>query len=1032
MQETTVGKILLKNNVPDHLKSHVNDVTLDKKGIASLFQKLSDGPSDTYKEFVTKLARLGFEVATRQGSTVPLTDLNPLDDKEARFDQLDKDLAEIKRGTGTKREKDQKIGDLYGKFTKDFEDALMAAGIKKNHTLAKVITSGSRGSMAQYRQTVGGVILVNDEKGRPITDFPIRHSFAEGLSIPEYLLHSYGTRAGAIGTKLSVADSGFFCFTAETLVRMADFSVRRIADIKIGDWVLGANKVGNTFPVQVKNVFANGIKEVFEFKFRKLKSRKEFIIIEGTEGHEVLAKFKRGKTYNSGVKKIQLSEANKSGFGLIPAKECMSNKGHEEKYAHLLGVLLGDGGLSGPSINFSCVDTELLTKLNLELEQLNLVFNKTPRQKEDNIEYTLQEIERTPFNRTAQGQVVAGIYMPVRKWLDEMGVLGKKSFEKTIPAQVTGWNNASVAKLIAGLIETDGCISFTNNGSLPTINFTCTSEEMVYQLRELLEVRFGIYAPSIGHRKLTGKKVKPSKKAPFEKTHKHDAYSVTINDPESVKRFHQLIPIVGVKKQTFDELMGAYIPADRDDSTSFAFLSKARLPDQEVYDFEVDFPDHLYVLANGAVVSNSKQLSRAAMPIKIEEHDCGTDNGIPVPISDKDSCGTFLAKPVGGYNKNNEVTPGMLAALKIKGIDEIVVKSPMTCQAGRRNHAWSVCQLCAGKRESGRLSPIGSYLGVTAATALGEPLAQGTLNTKHTSSGSTLGKTTATGFKLIQQLANIPHTFQNRAAIAETEGTVTTVRKLPQGGHEIVLNTGAAKPSVHYVPTGFDVTANVGDKVETGDVMSEGLVNPADIVKYKGIGEGRRYYADIMRKAFEESGMGGNRRNFEVIAKAAIDHVKITHPDGLGNHLADAVVSYQSLEKDYKPRPDSQLVRSDLAIGKYLEEPVLHYTIGTKVTSTVANYLKRHDVQSVRVHNNPPPFEPEMHRLLDIPGHVPDWAHQLYSTYLEKRLIKGVNEGLTSNLKGPSPILGLAYGIGFGHGKLGEVYDDSEEDEENS
>ena len=639
MQETTVGKILLKHNVPDHLKSHVDEVTLDKKGISSLFQKLSDGPSDVYKDYVTRLARLGFEVATRQGSTVPLTDLSPLDDKEERFDKLEKDLAEIKRSPGTKREKDQKIFELYQKFTKDFEDALMAAGIKKNHTLAKVITSGSRGSMQQYRQTVGGVILVNDEKGRPITDFPIRHSFAEGLSIPEYLLHSYGTRAGAIGTKLSVADSGFF----------------------------------------------------------------------------------------------------------------------------------------------------------------------------------------------------------------------------------------------------------------------------------------------------------------------------------------------------------------------------------------------------------SKQLSRAAMPIKIEEHDCGTSNGIPSPVSDKDSCGTYLALPVGGFNKNNEVTPSMLATLKAKGIDEIVFRSPMTCQAGRRNHAWSVCQLCAGKRESGRLPAIGSYLGVTAATALGEPLAQGTLNTKHTSSGSTLGKTTATGFKLIQQLANIPHTFQNRAAIAEVDGTVSHIRKLPQGGSEIVItpDRGDKKGVLHYVPSGFDVTADLNSKVETGDVISEGLVNPADIVKHKGIGEGRRYYTDVMRKAFEESGMGGNRRNFEVIAKAAIDHVKITHPDGLGNHLPDAIVSYQSIEKDYKPRPDSLLVRVDAALGKYLETSVLHYTIGTKITSSVINYLKKHGIQAIQVHDSPPPFEPEMHRLLDVPGHVPDWAHQLYSTYLEKRLIKGVNEGLTSNLKGPSPILGLAYGVSFGQGKVAhiELADDEDTDE---
>lgn len=626
---TTVGKILLKHNVPDNLKAHVADNTLDKKGIASLFSKLSEGSSDVYKDYVTRLARLGFEVSTRQGSTVPLADLSPLDDKDERFAGLEKELHEINKGTGSKKEKDGKKLELYGKFTNDFEKALMQAGIDKNHTLAKVITSGSRGSMQQYRQTVGSVILVNDEKGRPILDYPIKHSFAEGLTIPEYLLHSYGTRQGAIGTKLSVADSGYF----------------------------------------------------------------------------------------------------------------------------------------------------------------------------------------------------------------------------------------------------------------------------------------------------------------------------------------------------------------------------------------------------------SKQLSRAAMPIKIEEHDCGTDTGIPVPVSDRDSVGTYLATPVSNYKKNNEVTAAMLADLTSKNVKEIIVRSPMTCHAGRRHHSWAVCQLCAGKREKGSLPEIGSYLGVTSATALGEPLAQGQLNTKHTAGSAQLGRTVATGFKLIQQLSNIPHTFQNRAAVADTEGTVTNVKKLAQGGHEIVVQNGA-KPHTHYVPSGFDIFVKPHDKVEQGDIMSDGIVNPADIVKHKGIGEGRRYFAETMRKAFDESGMGGNRRNFEVIAKAAIDHVKVTHPEGLGNHLPDAIVSYQSIEKDYKPRADAMQTRVDAAIGKYLEAPVLHYTIGTKITSKVIDSLKAHNVQSVTVHNNPPPFEPEMQRLLDAPGHVPDWAHQLYSTYLEKRLIAGVNSGLTSHLKGPSPILGLSYGVGFGQSKYAEEEED--------
>ena len=90
--ETTVGKILLKQHVPDHLKDFVKDNTLDKKGIGQLFNKLSEGSAEQYRDHVADIARLGFEVSTRQGSSISLKDLTPLDDKEERFKEFNKEL----------------------------------------------------------------------------------------------------------------------------------------------------------------------------------------------------------------------------------------------------------------------------------------------------------------------------------------------------------------------------------------------------------------------------------------------------------------------------------------------------------------------------------------------------------------------------------------------------------------------------------------------------------------------------------------------------------------------------------------------------------------------------------------------------------------------------------------------------------------------------------------------------------------------------------------------------------------------------
>jgi len=409
----------------------------------------------------------------------------------------------------------------------------------------------------------------------------------------------------------------------------------------------------------------------------------------------------------------------------------------------------------------------------------------------------------------------------------------------------------------------------------------------------------------------------------------------------------------------------------------------------------------------------SKQLGRATTTIKVEEHDCGTGNGVEVAVNDRDSVGCFLARTAGGFNRNNEVTSAMLNQLKDKGVTHLWVRSVVTCESPKHFHAGAVCQLCVGRRDKG-LPPLGDYVGLTASTTLGEPLSQGTLNVKH-ESGSARKKASASGFKLINQLANIPDTFKDKAPLASVDGVVHEIRVAPQGGHYIVVKPATGKNEELYAPEGLDVKVQVGQHVEAGDVLSDGIVNPAEVVKYKGIGEGRRYFANTMKDAFESSGLGGvNRRNFELMGRGVIDHVRVTNNEGIGDYLPNSVVSYNNLVKNYVVRPGTTTSRPDVAINKYLEEPVLHYTIGTRVSRSVADNLLKHGITAVKVHERTPDFEPEMQRLLDIPVHEHDWMHQLYSTNLERRLLDAVNHGAMSDVKGPSPVPGLAYGVGFG------------------
>lgn len=635
---TTVGKVLLKAKLPRELRSFVDKTPLDGKGIGQLTEKLVETHPNDYKHTITDLTRFGFEVSTRQGSTVHLEHLQSPIDKQKMFKEIDTEVEKINRGPGTKDQKDEKILKLYQDLSTRMNKEILDEGLKRNHTLAKIVLSGSRGSPTQYRQTVAAPVLVDDAKGRPMTDFPVQSSFAEGLTLPEYLAHSYGSRRGSAASKLSVADSGYL----------------------------------------------------------------------------------------------------------------------------------------------------------------------------------------------------------------------------------------------------------------------------------------------------------------------------------------------------------------------------------------------------------AKQTTRAAMTTRVEEHDCGTNNGLSVPVSDRDSIGAFLAQPVGGHNKNNEVTARMLNELVAKKIGHIVVRSPITCESSKHFHGGAVCQLCVGRRERQTLPQLGEYVGITAASTLGERLSQGMLNSRHGSGSSKGGQSSVTGFKLVNQLFNIPKSFQDKAVVADSDGVITDIREAPQGGHYVKIDK-----TEHYVPTGLTIKVSKGTRVEAGDVLSTGIVNPAEIVRYKGIGEGRKYFTESMRDTFKDLGMPITRRNFELISKSAIDHVRVTNDaDPHSGLIPGQVMTYQSVQRDYHTRPDSVHTSPDRAIGEYLEEPVLHYTIGTRITQNVVNFLKIHGVKDIVVNKRPPPFVPEMQRLLDVPMHEHDWMHQLYSTYLEKRFIHAVNTGAQSNTKGPSPVAGLAYGVGFGEEpareKKSEEIDPWEEYDENN
>ncbi len=369
--------------------------------------------------------------------------------------------------------------------------------------------------------------------------------------------------------------------------------------------------------------------------------------------------------------------------------------------------------------------------------------------------------------------------------------------------------------------------------------------------------------------------------------------------------------------------------------------------------------------------------------------------GLPVDIDDPDNEGALLAVDVEGYPKNTPLTTRIIEDLKAKGYTKLLIRSPITTLSARGIYARD-----AGLREDGKLPPIGSLPGITAAQAIGERLAQTTLGSKHV--GGLAEK--ESGFEVIERLVNIPKQFKGGAVHATVAGKVTKIGKNELGQTIVYIND-----QPHEINPGYEPIVKEGDEVELGDPISDGIPNPAILVAFKGIGEGRRLFTELFRQQMQQAGLTVNRRNVEFLARGLIDHVEITEP--FDDYLIGDVVPYSAIAASWQPREDSVALPILQALDYYIEVPVLHYTIGTKITPSVIKTLKQFGIDKVIVNKNPPPFKPHMVRAAAILEFDPNWVTRLYGSNQLRVLLRAAQEGAEAPLSDTSFVLPKTMGI---------------------
>jgi len=309
----------------------------------------------------------------------------------------------------------------------------------------------------------------------------------------------------------------------------------------------------------------------------------------------------------------------------------------------------------------------------------------------------------------------------------------------------------------------------------------------------------------------------------------------------------------------------------------------------------------------------TKELAGNLGPVRVEVKDCGTQEGIQVPVDppegvkqhDADLLDRHLLHDIPGtsFKRNDVVTPGMLARLRDAKIANVMVRSPMTCEADA-----PPCQMCAGRTPNGQLHPIGANIGYNYGMTIGERSTQLTLKKFHSGGTVGAGSNLADGFARLRELLSVPETVKGQGTLADVTGSVTSIKAAPQGGHYIqILPEGQSSLRgdhiEHYVLPGRNIAVVQGEKVEKGDRLSDGSYRPQEIAEKKGLLAAQSYVVDEMRKAFQSAGAVVRKPVLEVAVAAMMRFMRITNDGGEKDLMTGQILSEQEFKKRQLKNP---------------------------------------------------------------------------------------------------------------------------------
>ncbi len=306
----------------------------------------------------------------------------------------------------------------------------------------------------------------------------------------------------------------------------------------------------------------------------------------------------------------------------------------------------------------------------------------------------------------------------------------------------------------------------------------------------------------------------------------------------------------------------------------------------------------------------TRRLVDVAQDVIVREEDCGTSNGITVsdirvgkeiiePLTDR-IIGRRSAEEVrlepkrpttAIVTRGQEIDEEKAKALIEAGTEQVKIRSVLTCQS-----KYGVCSMCYGRDlATGNRADIGTAVGIIAAQSIGEPGTQLTLRTFHT--GGVATEDIITGLPRVEEIfeARKP---KGQATITEVTGTVKFGEDRNRRAIFVVDDTG--EEHEYDVPHGTHLAVHEGDRVQPGDQLNEGSLNPHDILRIKGETALQNYLVQEVQKVYRSQGVDINDKHIEVIVRAMLRKVKIVEGGDtlmLPGQLIEAAAFHEANER---------------------------------------------------------------------------------------------------------------------------------------